>query len=360
MNVRQAKETARAWVEANVEAWTGLRAAHLVGGITSLPDEAPFPATKDVDVHLIVDEDSATREVDGPGWNLLEISYGGLAIEAGVKSLADYVSAEAVLANPEIAYHLTVDSILFDPTAWLRALQEPVRRDYPRRDWVLARLAHERRGFAGAFDFLRSVGATWGASGEVNILGYTTTFLAAALSVARLCPPRLGGGTLIHLREHLAAQGRLDLHEEVLTVLGTGNASPQRAAQVLREGAEAFDLALELRHRPHPFLPGEHKLYPHLRPYVVDGSRDMIAAGYHREALPWIAALSLATTDLILFAGPEEVRLKFVARRAVLLRELGFDSEAARAAKREQMRCLGERVFALADEIAAANPAIVD
>jgi hypothetical protein len=360
MNVQQAKETARAWVEANASAWPGLRAAHLVGGITSLPHEAPFPASKDVDVHLIVDEANAGLEVDGPGPNILEIAYDGLAIEAGVKSRADYASAETVLANPEIAYHLTVDSILFDPGGWLRALQEPVQRDYARRRWVLARLAHERRGFAGAFDFLSSVATTWGASGEVNVLGYTTTFLAAALAVARLCPPRLGVGALIHLHEHLAALGRLDLHEKILAVLGTADVSPERATALLREGAEAFDLALALRQRPHPFLPGEHKLYPHLRPYVVDGSRDMIAAGYHREALPWIAALSLATTDLILFAGPEEVRPEFVARRAALLRELGFAHEAARAAKRARMCELGERVFALTEEIVAAHPAIVD
>ena len=184
MNARQAKATVRAWVETNTDDWPGLRAAHLVGGITSMPDEAPFPTTKDVDVHLIVDEASAALERDGPGPNILEISYGGLAIEAGVKSLADYASAEAVLGNPEIAYHLTVDSILFDPSGWLRALREPVRRDYPRRRWVLARLAHERRGFAGALELLRTVSETWGASGEVNILGYTTTFLAAALAVA--------------------------------------------------------------------------------------------------------------------------------------------------------------------------------
>jgi hypothetical protein len=360
MNVRQAKDTARAWVEANAPDWPGLRAAHLVGGITALPDAAPFPATKDVDLHLIVDEASAGLEVDGPGPNILEVSYGGLAIEAGVKSITDYATPEAVLANPEIAYHLTVDSILFDPTGWLAALREPVRRDYPRRYWVLARLAHERRGFAGAFDFLASVRATWGASGEVNILGYTTTFLAAALAMARLCPPRLGVGALIHLREHLAAVDQLDLHEEILAVLGVAEFSPARAAQVLAEGAAAFDLALTLRHRPHPFLPGEHKLHPHLRPYVVDGSREMIAAGYHREALPWIAALSLATTDLILYAGTAEVRPTFAARRAALLRELGFDDERARAAKRGQMTRLGERVFALAEEIVAAHPAIVD
>jgi hypothetical protein len=162
------------------------------------------------------------------------------------------------------------------------------------------------------------------------------------------------------LREHLAAQDRLDLHEEILTLLGVASISPRQAMRVLEEGAEAFDLALELRQKPHPFVPGEHKLFPHLRPYVIDGSRDMIEAGYHREAMPWIAAISLATTDLILYAGSEEVRAKFAARRAALLRALGFDDETKVATRREQVRSLAERVFALAEEIIATHPAVVD
>jgi len=358
VNTRQAKETARTWVGANANAWPGLRAAHLVGGITSLLDEAPFPATKDVDVHLIFAGGSPALEASGPFPNILEVAYGGLAIEAGIKSDADYASPEAVLANPEIAYHLTVDSVLVDPRGWLQAMQEPVRRDYRRRKWVLARLKHERSGFARALVLLRETGATWGASGDVNILGYTTTFLAAALAVATLNPPRIGGRVLMHLRDLLAGQARLDLHEEILDLLGVRHGAPERVQQLLREGAEAFDLALELRQIPHPFIPGEHKLHPHLRPYLVDASRDMIAEGSHREALPWIAALSLVTTDLILLAAPEAKRPKFAARRAALIRELGFDSEAARAAKVEGMTCLGERVFALADQMAAENPAI--
>jgi DNA invertase Pin-like site-specific DNA recombinase len=47
VNVAQAKQAARAWVEAHVGQWPGLRAAHLVGGITTMPDDEPFPAEKD-------------------------------------------------------------------------------------------------------------------------------------------------------------------------------------------------------------------------------------------------------------------------------------------------------------------------
>src|SRR5918993_3343721 len=94
MTVSQAKQTARAWVEANAEKWPGLRAAHLVGGITALPDEAPFPATKDVDMHLIFDEGSPALLGNGSGPNILEVAYGGLPIEAGMKSAAEYASPE--------------------------------------------------------------------------------------------------------------------------------------------------------------------------------------------------------------------------------------------------------------------------
>ena len=74
MDARQAKQTAKAWVEANVRGWPGLRAAHLVGGITSMPEEAPFPAHKDVDVHLVFDEGSPALQPTGPFQNILEVS----------------------------------------------------------------------------------------------------------------------------------------------------------------------------------------------------------------------------------------------------------------------------------------------
>jgi len=360
MKVRQAKQLARDWVEANAEGWPGLRAAHLVGGITALPDEAPFPATKDVDLHLIFDEGSPALQGNGSGPNILEVAYGGLSFEAGVKSAAEYASPETVLANPEIAYHLTVDSVLVDPASWLRDLQEPIRQEYRHRRWVLARLEHERTGLARALGFMPEVRETWGAAAEWNILGYATSFFAAALAVATLGPPRMGGRVFIHLRELLADHDRLDLHEEILTLLGVRHAAPERVARLLWEGAEAFDLAVGLRRTPRPFLPFEHKLHAHLRPYFVDACRAMVAAGCHREALPWIGAFTTAATDLILVDGPEEKRPQFTARRDEFLRELGFDTVEARAAKVEQANQLRDRVFALAEVIVSAHPDVVD
>ena len=357
MDAAQAKRTARDWIEASLPQWPGVRGAHLVGGITSMPDDAPFPPHKDVDVHLVFAEGSPALDAAGPFLNVLEVVHGGLTIEAGVKSLAEYRSAEAVLANPEIAHHLTVDSLLYDPDGLLRDLQDEVRRGYPGRRWVLARLEHERNGLAGALALRPLAAAGWGASGEVNILGYTATFVAAALDVAMLNPPRMGGRTYLRLRENLAAHDRLDLHEEVLALQGVRHVGPERVERLLQEGGEAFDLAVEVKRSPHPF---QHKLHRHLRPYFVDTCRGMLNEGYHREALCWVIPFHLASTDVILADGPEAEKPRFADRQVGLLKELGLDTAAARAARFEQANRLYDQIFALAHEIVANHPGVVD
>jgi hypothetical protein len=328
MDAKQAKLTAKAWVEANLARWPGLRAAHLVGGITSMADGAPLPAHKDVDLHLIFVEGSPALRPAGPFANLIEAPYGGVAIGAGIRPLAEYRSAEAVLANPEIAYHLTFDSTLHDPDGLLRGLRDAVEREYRRRRWVLARLQHERDGLAGAFALRPGMAAAYGASGEFNVLCYAMTYAAAALQVATLSPPRVGGRALLHLRDALAAADRVDLYEEVLATLGLTNVDLGRVEGIIREGAEAFDLAVAVRRTPHPF---QHKLQCHLRPYFVESCREMLAEDHHREVLGWATSLYLITTDVILADGPAATKPLYAARRARLLAELGLDTADARA-----------------------------
>lgn len=54
MDVHQAKHLAGEWLAHNLAQYPGLRAAHFVGSITTMPDEAHFPAYKDVDLHLVL------------------------------------------------------------------------------------------------------------------------------------------------------------------------------------------------------------------------------------------------------------------------------------------------------------------
>lgn len=357
MNVREAKSAAVSWFEANARDLPGLRAAHFTGGVSAMADDAPFPVSKDIDLHLIFAEGSPALESDGPFAHIVEASHGGVSIEAGLKSVAEYHSAEAVLANPEIAHHLLVDSTVHDPSGLLANLRDPVRRGFARRRWVCARLDHERRGQAGAFAMLPTLRQTHGASGELNYLGYTTTFATAALQIAALRPPRLGSRSLLRLGEVLAAYDRCDLYDELLATLGLSNVGPERVERIIREAAESFDLAVEIRRTPHPF---QHKLHRHLRPYFVDSCLAMLAEGHRREALLWATAFHLATADVILTDGPAAEHPLVRFRRSRLLHDLRLDTAEARAEAAHGARRVYDRLFALAAEIVAHHPGIVD
>jgi hypothetical protein len=181
--------------------------------------------------------------------------------------------------------------------------------------------------------------------------------MAAALAVAGLRAPRIGSRMFLHLHDSLAEYERPDLYEEVLAVLGLRGMDPGQVKQALAEGAEAFDLAVRVRRTPHPF---QHKRQAHLRPYFVAACQNMLDSGHHHEALGWLLPFYLASTDVILTDGPEAVKQQFAARQAGFLEALGMGTAKARAARISRAQRLYPRFFALAEEIAAIHPDVVD
>jgi hypothetical protein len=194
-------------------------------------------------------------------------------------------------------------------------------------------------------------------SGAYGLLAYPFIFVAAALWVAALRPPRLGSHLLVHLRGLLEEFGRAPLYEEILDLLNPRTVTPARVEALFAEGVEAFDLAVRVRRTPHPF---QHKLYPHLRPYFVASCRDMLAAGQHREALAWVTAYILSCGDVMLADGPAELKPHYKARQEAFLAEMGYTSIAAAEARADRARTLQAACFALADTVMSTHPGIRD
>ncbi len=352
MDARRAKATTRAWVESLVPEMPGLVAAHLVGGITTMPDDAPFPATKDVDLHLIFAEGSPALEQTGPFLNMLEVLYDGLIIEAGIKPVSDYATAGQVLGNPEIAHHLTLDSVLYDPENWLATLQPAVREEYSQQRWLDARLAHERAGFERSFMFRELAKEYYGISGELSILGYGTTFMTAILDVAELQAPRIGGKFMVRLSGKLDALGRYDLYERLLDLFGVREIGQTQAERLLAEAAELFDTTLAVQKTPHPF---QHKLHPHMRAYFVDSCAEMIATGYPRESLTWMLPYFCAGFDVLRIDGSPEQQAAARERQLAFQQLLGINGEADMDRRYAQSAALFEDFETLARQLAASH-----
>ena len=336
------------------------RAAHLVGGITAMPDDAPFPPTKDVDIHLVfADGSPALRPGTVP--DLIEVAYDGIADRGGLSNpLPTTLDAATVLANPEIAYHLDRETSPFTIPAATCATSWPMRSGRVRPAGVRPRPDRARAPRASTRAVaLRRWRARYGAVRRVEHPRLHDDLPDGHSAVATLSPPKIGGRTFVNLRDQLVGLGRLDLH----------GGCARATSAVLRDRSQAPNALLEDGRRG--VRPGgggakrrrttfQHKLHAHLRPYFVDACRAMIDEGYDREALGWVTPFFLSATDVILADGPEAERPVFAARQAAFLRELGFATAQERAAKWAHAHRLYDRVFALAAETVATHPGIVD
>jgi hypothetical protein len=86
----------------------------------------------------------------------------------------------------------------------------------------------------------------------------------------------------------------------------------------------------------------------------------MIAEGYYREALGWTTPFVLSSCDVILADGDDGEKSHYAAIKQGVLETLGMADDESLDAKFDQARRLYDRYFALADEIVATNPDIVD
>jgi hypothetical protein len=271
-----------------------------------------------------------------------------VVLEGRLKPISDYGSVEAVVGNPEIAYHLTRDCILYDPDHLLANLQPGVRHEYPRRGWVLERINYEQRGLTRALE-LRQFARQLSPYSEINILGYTFTFITALMCVATLRAPTTGSRMLSYLEQMLIEQGRPDLATEAQSVLGMDRILPAQLEHFLEQAAEAFDLAVQIKRSPHPF---QHKINAHQQGYFLQTVRSMIDEGYTADPSGWLTPFYLTTHEIILADGPQAVKAKFTAQLDQFVADHGLETAEKREAAFDRAQRMHMECFILARQVA--------
>ena len=195
LNTAEAIEIAREWVGRYADGHPEFRGAHLMGGITRAAPDAVFPADSDLDLMLVVDRPTTTKDP-------IDELYRGVAIEAGMRGIEEYATPEKVLANPEIADHIAVVAIVADPVGLLAGVQPVVAREFARRQWVALRCDDEKRRFEMYLNAARL--AQLPVEFMIPIM-LATQILASLVAVAFLVPPT-HRKSLVLLREHLATR----------------------------------------------------------------------------------------------------------------------------------------------------------
>ena len=346
MLVGEARSLARAWVDDEARSLPGFQGAFLTGSAIWMPDHAELPPTSDVDVMVVLDGPL-------PPVKLGKVAYQGVLLDVTYLAAEELQSPDDVLGSYYLAPSFARPSILRDPTGRLRALSEIVSKEYPRRRWIVRRCEH---GWSNA---ARHFGALSGAlplHDQAIIWLFGTAASTIVLLSAGLRNPTVRTRYRA-VRQLLAEYGLLDRYESLLEDLGCAGMSREQVEGHLTALEPVFDAAASAVRSPFFFASDISAV---ARPIAVDGSRELIERGHHREAVFWIAA-TFARCDKILYhdASPV-VRDDHLGSFLALLDDLGVGSTADLLERARRVEEQAPRVWETAEEIMAANPEVAD
>ncbi|CAA9213150.1 MAG: hypothetical protein AVDCRST_MAG77-60 [uncultured Chloroflexi bacterium] len=342
--VGEAKAVARRWVLEEGSKAPGFRAAYFAGSAIGLADEAPVHATSDLDINLVFDGDAAPPK---KGKFLQE----GVLLEANSFSSEQLGTAEQVLGNYHLAGGLRRPEIILDPSGWLTQLQAAVGPEFPKRHWVRRRCEHAADNSRST---ARALNDAMPLHDQATVCAFAAGVTTHVLLVAGLENPTVRR-RYAAARDLLAAYGRLDFHEQLLALLGCAEMPRERVEQHLAAVTAAFDAAKSVFKTPYRF---GSDISDAARPISIDGSRELIERGDHREAVFWLMATYSRCRTILSVDAPPAVQEQLEPGFRALIEDLGLGSFADRQRKADQVLAFLPHVWEVAEEIMAANSGI--
>lgn len=346
LTVEQAKNAATRWVSEVAGNWPGFEGAFLHGSITWLPDDAILPETSDVDLIVVLADDGLPPN---PG----KFRYDGVLLDASILPADQVRSAEQILGISHLAGSLRGASILADPTGHLSELHEIVARDFAKREWVIRRCEHAR---SKVLNFLDQIEPSAPLHDNVMSWLFGTGCTTHVLLVAGLRNPTVRS-RYIAVHDLLAEHGRLDIHEELLELLGAANLSRNQVEQHFAAMTEAFDATKQVVRTAVFFASDISEI---ARPIAIDGTRDMINRGYHREAMFWIAATQTRCQTILAADAPQELHDRLTPGHRAMLSDLGIVEYDNLSQRSEAVRSYLSSLWTTAETIREVPPAPAD
>jgi hypothetical protein len=138
-------------------------------------------------------------------------------------------------------------------------------------------------------------------------------------------------------------------------MLGCAQMSRERAEEHLETLTEAFDTAKEVLKTPYRFAAD---ISDAGRAVAIGGSRELIERGLHREAIFWIAATYSRCQSVLANDASVETQERLSHGYRHLLQDLGIISFADLERRGTQVREALPAIWAIAEDLLAANPEI--
>ncbi len=341
MRVNQARNAARRWVIEEASRIPGFYGAYTAGSTNWLPDDAELSTATDIDIMVVLGDQNHARRRQ-------KFIYRDTFLEVSYLGNDQLQSPDEVLSDYHLAPSLRTTNILIDPSGHLAALLAIVCRDYAKRQWVCKRCTNARDK---VLQYLNAIREEAPLHDQVIAWLFAAGITTHILLVAGLRNPTVRT-RYVEVREMLADYGQLDFYESLLELLGVGRMSRDRVGKHLTTLRHILDRTKYAIKTPFPFATD---ISENARPVTIDGSIDMIARGYHREAMFWIAVTHSRCQKVILSDCPAEMTQTFGDSYRDLVSDLRVPSSTDVRRRCAEVERILPRVWQLAETIIAAN-----
>lgn len=346
MNIGGARAVAREWVTEHAVDIPGFVGAYIAGSTNDLPDEAVLPVTSDVDVMVVLDSQEVPAK---PG----KFPYRAVLLEVTYLPIDEVRTPEQVLAHYHLAASFRRPVILADPAGHLVHLATEVGDAFAERIRVERRCEQARQTVLTRID---SVVEGKPFEEQVTSWLFAAGGLPHILLVAGVRNPTVRR-RYDAARSLLAEYGHELLYARLLALIDPYGITAERTKHHLAALEDAFDAASGMVATPFFFAAD---ISAAARPVAIDGSREMIEQGQHREALFWIIA-TFARCLMVLHAdAPASVSARWGGAFADLLGDLGIRSFPDLRQRCEEIREILPCVERIALEMIEVNPDIHD
>ncbi|MEZ4558170.1 MAG: hypothetical protein R2854_17330 [Caldilineaceae bacterium] len=163
-------------------------------------------------------------------------------------------------------------------------------------------------------------------------------------------------------KRYLAARTLLDeyghaaFYPTLLGLMGAADVPREQVETHLAALAAAFDAAGAVLTTPYQFAAD---MLPAARPVAIDGSRELIREGNHREALFWMTAVYSRCMHVLTVDGTPELLTEHAGGYQRLLADLGIRGAGELERGAARIEAALPDVWTVAEAIMAANPQIV-
>ncbi|MCM3718341.1 hypothetical protein [Fictibacillus phosphorivorans] len=341
MKVGTARAITAEWVMKHLSEEPWFRGAYFSGSTILLNEKEELPAASDLDVVVVMSHDETPLKLG-------KFRYEGVLIEITYLSWSQLQSVEEVLTDYHLAGSFRVNTIISDPTGHLEKLYHYISAHFTDETWVIRRCEHARLRIENG---LKAINPRDPWHDQVTSWLFPTGVNTHVILVAALQNPTVRLRYL-KVRDVLMDYGYDEVYSELLRLLGVCELTAERTEHHLQALEQTFDAAVSLAKTPFFF---SSDITAEARPIVIDGSRELIRSGFHREAVFWMVATFARCHKIFDVDGNEDIQSKHRPAFEAMVADLGIVSteDLTRRAK-DGLQYL-PKLWKVAESIVVAN-----